>query len=75
MVIHNHMVIYPPFPNYDVSFQLQMHHPPPMYHSPQIYPPCHENQVKNALKVKVKNLILLVILLLVKTKLYRYHYL
>ncbi|MBA0785637.1 hypothetical protein Gotri_026460 [Gossypium trilobum] len=40
---------YPPFPNYDVSFQLQMHHPPPMYHSPQIYPPyqLYENQVKN----------------------------
>ncbi|PPS03793.1 hypothetical protein GOBAR_AA16868 [Gossypium barbadense] len=58
---------YPPFPNYGVPYQPQMHSPPPMYHPPpplmypppQIYPPhqlyenqCQENQVKNAIKVK-----------------------
>ncbi|MBA0754995.1 hypothetical protein Gogos_005640, partial [Gossypium gossypioides] len=82
-------VYYPPFPNYGVPYQPQMHSPPPMYHPPpplmypppQIYPSYQlyenqgenvtffdifldkgqENQVKNALKVKVKDLILLVI--------------
>ncbi|KAK5819835.1 hypothetical protein PVK06_024864 [Gossypium arboreum] len=48
---------YPPFPNYDVQYQPQMHPPPPMYHPPppfiypppQIYPPhqLYENQGEN----------------------------
>ncbi|MBA0732541.1 hypothetical protein Gogos_016624, partial [Gossypium gossypioides] len=48
---------YPPFPNYGVSYQpqmhppLPMHHPPPplMYLPPQIYPQCqlYENQGEN----------------------------
>ncbi|MFQ6665565.1 hypothetical protein Gotur_032267, partial [Gossypium turneri] len=48
---------YPPFPNYGVLYQPQMHPPPPMYHPPppfmypppQIYPPhqLYENQGEN----------------------------
>ncbi|KAG8493304.1 hypothetical protein CXB51_010855 [Gossypium anomalum] len=48
---------YPPFPNYGVPYQPQMHHPPQMYHRPpplmypppQIYPPyqLYENQGEN----------------------------
>ncbi|KAK5774996.1 hypothetical protein PVK06_042862 [Gossypium arboreum] len=48
---------YPPFPNYGVLYQPQMHPPPPMYHPPpplmypppQIYPPhqLYENQCEN----------------------------
>ncbi|MFQ6626466.1 hypothetical protein Gotur_005797 [Gossypium turneri] len=63
MVIHNYMVMIHHFLIMvcHISFKCILHHQCITH----LYLLCHENQVKNALKVKVKDLILLVIPLIV----------
>ncbi|MBA0736517.1 hypothetical protein Gogos_010061, partial [Gossypium gossypioides] len=59
MVIHNHMVIIHNFLIMvcHISLKCFLHHQCITH----FHLSCHENQVKNALKVKVKDIILLVI--------------